>query len=64
LSRAQYNGVHGAAVKMQREFNLLKERVHHSIQEYDDKQNRIVPNHENPTADQIWENLHSRELFE
>jgi hypothetical protein len=26
--------------------------------------NRIVPNHENPTADQIWENLHSRELFE
>lgn len=64
LSRAQYNGVHGAAVKMQREFNLLKERVHRSIQEYDDKQNRIVPNHENPTADQIWENLHSRELFE
>lgn len=64
LSRAQYNGVHGAAVKMQREFNLLKERVHRSIQEHDDKENRIVPNHENPTADQIWENLHSRELFE
>ncbi|MEE3484918.1 MAG: hypothetical protein VZQ98_11430 [Bacteroidales bacterium] len=36
LSKQQYSGVKGNAVKMQREFNLLRERALRDIEQYDD----------------------------
>ena len=64
LSKQQYAGVHGAAIRFQNEFDALKERVKRDIQQSEDQQNQTVPEHLNPTDDQLWENLHSRELFE
>ena len=64
LSKQQYAGVNGAAIRFQNEFDALKERVKRDIQQFEDQQNQTVPEHLNPTDDQLWENLHSRELFE
>ena len=64
LRKQQYAGVRGAAIKFQNEFDQLRERAKLDIQEYEDQHNQPESEHKTPTADQLWENLNSRLLFE
>lgn len=64
LGKQQYAGVHGASIRFQNEFDQLRERAKLDIQEYEDQHNQPEQEHKTPTADQLWENLNSRLLFE
>lgn len=65
LSKQQYSGVKGNAVKMQREFNLLRERALRDIEQYDDSQYKPAEEGPVPTDAEVWEGLHSEQtVFE
>lgn len=64
LGKQQYAGVRGYAMRLQREFDLLKERAQLDIQNYDDSQYKPEQEHETPTDDYIWDQLNQRQLLE
>ena len=64
ISKKQYAGVHGNATKLQRQFDILKERVNRDIEAFDDTHYTPEIEHHTPTDDEIWEQLNNRQAVE